>query len=104
MLEHSIYSVISPEGCAAILWKDQDRKEEAARALCLTAGDLRQLGLIDGVIPEPQGGAHTDPATTCARVGEHIAEALDELAELSPPELVAQRYDKFRAMGVLEGR
>jgi acetyl-CoA carboxylase carboxyl transferase subunit alpha len=102
MLEYSIYSVISPEGCAAILWKDQSRKAEAARALRLTAPDLAELGVIDGVIPEPPGGAHTDPATTCARVGERLAGALDELSGMSPEELVEDRYRKFRAFGVLE--
>jgi acetyl-CoA carboxylase carboxyl transferase subunit alpha len=82
MLEYSIYSVISPEGCAAILWKDQERKIEAAEALRLTAPDLLELGVVDAVIPEPAGGAHADAATTCQRVGEVLAKALDELVGL----------------------
>lgn len=101
MLEYSIYSVISPEGCAAILWKDQGRKADAASALKLTAPDLARLGVVDGVIDEPMGGAHTDPVTTCKRVGDVIAKALDELSELSPEELVANRYNKFRALGAV---
>lgn len=103
MLEYSIYSVISPEGCAAILWKDQTKKSEAAHALKLTAPDLRQLGVVDGVIPEPLGGAHTDIATVCRDVGETIAEALQELEGLSPEELIADRYGKFRALGAFAG-
>ena len=104
MLEYSIYSVISPEGCAAILWKDQERKTEAARALSLTAADLDRLGILDGVIPEPLGGAHTDPRATCERVGEVIEKALAGLAGLSPGELIAQRYQRFRALGAVAER
>ncbi len=104
MLEYSIYSVISPEGCAAILWKDQERKADAARSLKLTAPDLERLGILDGVIPEPLGGAHTDPRTTCDRVGEAVWEALSEVSELSPDELIAERYRKFRALGAIEER
>ncbi len=73
MLEYSTYSVISPEGCAAILWKDQEQREVAAEAMRLTASDLFELGLVDGVIPEPLGGAHADVAETCRRVGEKIS-------------------------------
>ncbi len=104
MLEHSIYSVISPEGCAAILWKDQERKVEAAEALRLSAADLEKLGVVDGVIAEPSGGAHTDPAATCRRVGDTIEKALDELAELTPAQLAEDRYRKFRALGTFEER
>jgi len=104
ILEYSIYSVISPEGCAAILWKDQERKAEAARALRLTAPDLMRLGVVDGIIPEPLGGAHTDPATICGRVGEQLALALDELHGLNTEELIADRYRRFRALGVIEQR
>ncbi len=104
MLEHSIYSVISPEGCAAILWKDQERKADAARSLRLTAGDLDRLGILDGIIPEPLGGAHTDPRAACERVGEVIEQALTEVLELSPEELIAERYRKFRALGAIEER
>lgn len=102
MLEYSIYSVISPEGCAAILWKDQAKKSVAAEAMKITAPDLLDLGVVDGVIPEPLGGAHTDPAETARRVGESLEDALDELAELEPGELVRQRYDRFRSLGVFE--
>ena len=102
MLQHSIYSVISPEGCAAILWKDQDRKSEAARALRLTAADLERLGILDAVIPEPLGGAHTDPGAACKQVGDKIEQALAEVVELSAEELIAERYRKFRALGAVE--
>lgn len=104
MLEYSIYSVISPEGCAAILWKDQGKKAQAAEALRLTASDLKKLGVIDGVISEPVGGAHTNPRLTCARVGDVIEEALDELSTMSPEELIDDRYRKFRALGAFEKR
>ena len=104
MLEHSIYSVISPEGCAAILWKDQERKADAARALRLTAPDLQRLGVLDAIIPEPLGGAHTDPPAACDRVGDAIEKALAEVAELSSDELIAERYRKFRALGAVEER
>ena len=103
MLQYSIYSVISPEGCAAILWKDQARKAEAAKALGLTAETLEQLKIIDGVVEEPLGGAHTDPALISRRVGDVIEKALDELADLSGAELVEDRARKFRALGVIEG-
>jgi acetyl-CoA carboxylase carboxyl transferase subunit alpha len=102
MLEYSIYSVISPEGCAAILWKDQAKKSEAAEAMRITAPDLLKLGVVDGVVSEPLGGAHTDPAETAQRVGDTLEEALDELCELSAAELVRQRYDRFRDLGVVE--
>jgi acetyl-CoA carboxylase carboxyl transferase subunit alpha len=102
VLEYGTYSVISPEGCAAILWKDQERKAEAAEAMRLTAPDLLALGVVDAVIPEPLGGAHTDPATTCERVGETIAAALAELERLSPADLVARRYLRFRPLGAYD--
>jgi acetyl-CoA carboxylase carboxyl transferase subunit alpha len=102
ILEYATYSVISPEGCAAILWKDQERKAEAAEAMRITAPDLLQLGVVDEIIPEPPGGAHTDPEAMCRRVGDVIAKALDELSRLNPQELTARRYDKFRALGVYD--
>jgi len=102
VLEYATYSVISPEGCAAILWKDQERKAEAAEAMRLSAPDLLELGVVDAIIPEPLGGAHTDPAETCRRVGEVIAGALDELAAERPEELVAKRYRRFRKLGAYE--
>jgi acetyl-CoA carboxylase carboxyl transferase subunit alpha len=100
MLQHSIYSVISPEGCAAILWKDAAKAEEAAAALKLTAPDLKELGLIDRVIPEPPGGAHADPAAAIASVEEVLAQDLAELERLPPGELYEARYAKYRGMGV----
>jgi acetyl-CoA carboxylase carboxyl transferase subunit alpha len=102
MQEYSTYSVISPEGCAAILWKDQTRKSDAAEAMKITAPDLLELGVIDDIIPEPPGGAHTDLREAARRVGDVIARALAELESLSPEELVEQRYDRFRAIGVYE--
>lgn len=102
ILEYATYSVISPEGCAAILWKDQEKKAEAAEAMKITAPDLLQLGVADEIIPEPAGGAHTDPQATCRRVGDVIAKSLEELSRLNPQELIARRYDKFRALGVYD--
>jgi acetyl-CoA carboxylase carboxyl transferase subunit alpha len=102
ILEYATYSVISPEGCAAILWKDQEKKAEAAEAMRITAPDLLQLGVVDEIIPEPQGGAHTDPEGMCRKVGDVLNKALDELARLNPQELTARRYDKFRALGVFD--
>jgi acetyl-CoA carboxylase carboxyl transferase subunit alpha len=102
VLEFGTYSVISPEGCAAILWKDQERKAEAAEAMRLTAPDLLDLGVVDTVIPEPLGGAHTDPETTCLRVGEALTQALVELERLPIDELLAQRYQRFRALGAYD--
>ncbi len=104
MLEYSTYSVISPEGCAAILWKDQTRKNEAAEALRLTAPDLIKMGVVDAVIPEPLGGAHADPDLTCQRVGEIIEQSLGELEPLETDTLLANRYAKFRALGAFEER
>ncbi len=102
ILEHAYYSVISPEGCAAILWKSGEKAPEAADALKLTASDLLDLGIVDDVIPEPLGGAHRNPAATMARVKEWIVRWLDELCALSADELLARRFAKFRAMGEVE--
>jgi len=99
MLEYATYSVISPEGCAAILWKDQERKAEAAEALKLTAPDLLELEVVDAVIPEPLGGAHTDPAEACRRVGDALEAALEELDGTPVDELLEARYRKFRRLG-----
>jgi acetyl-CoA carboxylase carboxyl transferase subunit alpha len=98
MLEHSVYAVISPEGCAAILWSDGTKGAQAAEALKPAAQDILSLGVIDEVVPEPTGGAHTDHAATAAKLGEAIRRHLHELRQLSPEQLVAGRYDKFRAM------
>jgi acetyl-CoA carboxylase carboxyl transferase subunit alpha len=100
MLENSVYSVISPEGCAAILWKDSDRKADAAEAMKLTAPDLLGLGVIDRVIGEPVGGAHADPEAAIDAVGTAVDGALGELVGKSPEALVAERYQKFRRIGV----
>lgn len=99
MLEHAVYSVISPEGCAAILWKDQGRKEEAAAAMRITAPELLRLGVIDAIVPEPLGGAHADPQEACTRVGEAIAKALRELSRIAPDKLVTERRKRFRHLG-----
>jgi acetyl-CoA carboxylase carboxyl transferase subunit alpha len=102
MLEHSIYSVISPEGCAAILWKDASRKKDAAEALKLTATDLKGLDVIDEIVPEPPGGAHADPAGAAAAVGEAIERHLQAVFDLTPEERRERRYRKFRAIGRFE--
>jgi acetyl-CoA carboxylase carboxyl transferase subunit alpha len=99
MLEHAIYSVISPEGCASILWRDAAQSAAAAEALKLTAEDLQRLRLIDRVIPEPLGGAQRDPAATIQAVGEAVAEALAPLVALDGPTLKARRRGKFLEMG-----
>ena len=99
LLENAIYSVISPEGCAAILWRNQDRVEEAAQALKLTARDLLEAGLIDGIIPEPGGGAHRDPEKTAANIKETIIKNLDELKDIPSEELTKMRYEKYRRIG-----
>jgi acetyl-CoA carboxylase carboxyl transferase subunit alpha len=99
MLEYSIYSVISPEGCASILWRDPAKIGEAAPQLKLTAPDLVQLGVCDEIIPEANGGAHRAPAITAARLRAAIKRHLKELTALSPADLIEQRYQKFRRMG-----
>jgi len=99
MLEHSIYSVISPEGCASILWRDGGSAKDAADALRLTAQDLHKLAVIDTIIPEPLGGAHRDPEVTIAAVGDAIAESLDGLARLDSDLLKTKRREKFLKMG-----
>jgi acetyl-CoA carboxylase carboxyl transferase subunit alpha len=98
MLEHSVYAVISPEGCAAILWSDGSKGEQAAEALKPTARDIIKLGVIDEIIPEPIGGAHRDHEATAKNLKEAIARNLVELNKLSADELVEGRYNKFRAM------
>jgi acetyl-CoA carboxylase carboxyl transferase subunit alpha len=99
MMENSVYSVISPESCAAIIWRDSAKAELAAAALRLTPEDLLQLGLIDGIIPEPPGGAHENADGAAELVGKKIHDSLEELSRLSGEELVEQRYKKFRRMG-----
>ncbi|KIN74068.1 acetyl-CoA carboxylase carboxyltransferase subunit alpha [Sulfitobacter guttiformis] len=99
MLEHSVYSVISPEGCASILWKDAEKMREAAEALRLTAQDLKQLGVNDRIIPEPKGGAHRDPQKAIAAVSEAISEMLKSLEGKSPKALIKDRREKYLDMG-----
>lgn len=99
ILENAYYSVISPEGCAAILWKDRAAAPQAAEALKITARDLLHLGLVDEVVPEPLGGAHNDPATTAATLKECLRRHLGQLLQIPPEQLLQQRYAKFRAMG-----
>jgi len=99
MLEHSVYSVISPEGCASILWRDAAQASVAAEALRLTATDLHALRIVDTVIPEPMGGAHRDPAAAVAAVGAAVQDALAPLLLLDPAVLLARRREKFLAMG-----
>jgi len=99
MLEHSIYSVISPEGCASILWKDAEKMREAAEALRLTAQDLKKLGVIDQIIPEPMGGAQRDPAQAMASVGAAIKAMLGQMDGMPRAAIVAERRAKFLAMG-----
>jgi acetyl-CoA carboxylase carboxyl transferase subunit alpha len=98
MLENAIYSVISPEGCASIMWRDANRRQEAAHALKITAKDLNQLGIIDAIVPEPPGGAQTDHAAAGKLLDAVLQKNLAELKRLSPAELVEQRYEKFRVM------
>jgi len=99
MLEHSIYSVISPEGCASILWRSGDQAALAAEALRLTAQDLFKLGVIDQIVPEPVGGAHRERAAAIAVLGDALQEALKPLLTMAPAELKSQRRQKFLAMG-----
>ena len=102
MMEHGCYTVIVPESCSTILFKSRDRKEEAAEALKLTADDLRQMGIIDRIVPEPFGGAHRNWDEAATVLKRHLLEALAELRSLEPDELVAQRMDKFAAMARFE--
>src|ERR1700694_4641051 len=99
MMQNAIYSVISPESCAAIIWRDSAKAELAAAALRLTAEDLLSFGLIDGIIPEPPGGAQEDPDAAAELLRKKLHDALEELTGLSEHELVQQRYMKFRRMG-----
>lgn len=100
MLEHSVYTVISPEGCASILWRSADQASVAAEALKITATDLLELDLIDGIIQEPIGGAHYDHSLTSKNVTETILKAIDDMKNMSGSELKKDRHEKFRRMGV----
>jgi acetyl-CoA carboxylase carboxyl transferase subunit alpha len=99
MMENAVYSVISPESCAAIIYRDSGKAEQAAAALKLTAPDLLELELIDGIIPEPPGGAQEDPDAAAESLRQHLRRSLNELDSLSPDQLVQHRYTKFRKMG-----
>ena len=100
MFEYSTYSVISPEGCAAILWKDATKAEIAAKALRITAPELIKLGVVDVIVKEPLGGAHRDPKTAAMNLKTAIVESLNELLNIPPDELLSRRYNKFRSAGI----
>jgi acetyl-CoA carboxylase carboxyl transferase subunit alpha len=102
MLEHAVYSVISPEGCAAILWKNPSAAAEAAAAMRITASDLKRLAVIDEIVPEPNGGAHADPAKAAELLAPYLEKSLKELMKLKPSALPEERYKKFRKMGMFE--
>ena len=99
MLEHSIYSVISPEGCASILWRTRDRAKDAAKAMKITAKDLKRLGVIDQIVKEPVGGAHRTPDMAMKTVGAAVLKNIEALCELSPTELIKTRREKFLRIG-----
>ena len=99
MLENSVYSVISPEGCASILWRDAGKAEDAAKALKITAKDLKELAIIDEIVPEPEGGAHLDHDATAALLDRVLDRSLRELSRIPSNDLLERRYEKFRRMG-----
>jgi len=99
MLENSVYSVISPEGCASILWRDAGKAEVAAEALKITAPDLKTFGIIDEIVPEPEGGAHLDHEASAALLGNVLDDSLRDLSRFTIPQLLDRRYEKFRRMG-----
>ncbi|HEX5646412.1 MAG TPA: acetyl-CoA carboxylase carboxyltransferase subunit alpha, partial [Nitrospira sp.] len=101
MLEHSVYSVISPEGCAAILWDNPQKVQDAASALKMTAKDLLEFGVIDDIVPEPIGGAHREPKAVCTLVGKSLTNHLFDLADLSVAQLLANRDHKYRKIGAV---
>jgi acetyl-CoA carboxylase carboxyl transferase subunit alpha len=103
MLEHSIYSVISPEGCAAILWRSAEHREKAAEALRLTSGNLSELGVCDEIIPEPEGGAHSDWDAAALEVSRALSKTLDELCALPMDDLLKERWGKYDAIGAWRG-
>ncbi|MBK8191032.1 MAG: acetyl-CoA carboxylase carboxyltransferase subunit alpha [Vampirovibrionales bacterium] len=102
MLEHALYTVISPEGCASILWRSADYAAQAATALKICAHDLQGFGIVDGVIPEPLGGAHHNPDAMAERLATTIQAALEELGAMTPEQLIEDRYRKYRAIGAFE--
>lgn len=102
MLEHAVYSVISPEGCAAILWKNSSAASEAASAMRITAQDLKKLAVIDEIVPEPEGGAHSDPQRAAELLAPYLEKAMKELHKAKPALLLEERFKKFRKMGYFE--
>jgi acetyl-CoA carboxylase carboxyl transferase subunit alpha len=104
MQENAVYSVISPEGCASILWRDASRASDAAEALKLTAPDLLQFGIIDGIVPEPSGGAHRDPEMAAQLLKKSIIESLEYVEEQPRDDLVRRRIEKFYKMGAFDKR
>ena len=102
ILENGIYSVISPEGCAAILWKDASLSPQAARSLKLTALELKTLGIVDRIVPEPEGGAHEDWDRAAVHLAEALKESLAEVASMKDNDRIARRYERFRKMGVVD--
>ena len=102
MFEHSVYTVASPEACAAILWKDAKKSGQAALALKITSTDLKELGLIDKILTEPPNGAHSEPLEAAATLKKELLQSIEHLSNLNPDELRKLRYGKFRQMGVFE--
>ena len=102
MMEHTWYSVIAPESCSTILWRDREKKEEAAEALKLTPGDLLKFGIIDEIIPEPLGGAHRDYDEAASRLKSAVLATFSQLEQIPPDELIKKRVDKFTAIGAWE--
>jgi acetyl-CoA carboxylase carboxyl transferase subunit alpha len=102
ILENGIYSVISPEGCAAILWKDSTLASQAASSLKLTALELKSLGIVDRIVPEPEGGAHEDWDRAAAYLADVLKESLAEVASMTNNDRIARRYERFRKMGAVE--
>jgi acetyl-CoA carboxylase carboxyl transferase subunit alpha len=102
MLEHAVYSVISPEGCAAILWKNASAAPDAAAAMKITAQDLKKFSVIDEIVPEPPGGAHSNYEGAAERLAPYLEKALKDLSKLKPAALLDERYKKFRRMGFVE--
>ncbi|CAG0909748.1 unnamed protein product [Cyprideis torosa] len=102
MLENTWYSVISPESCSSILWRSWDHKEEAAEALKLTADHMHEFGIIDGIIKEPSGGAHSQPEEMAKLLKRHLKKTIAELQEMDPEERIQQRINKFSSIGVFE--
>jgi acetyl-CoA carboxylase carboxyl transferase subunit alpha len=102
MLEHSIYSVAAPEASAAILWRDSSKAADAAKTMRITAQDLHEMGIVDAIVPEPEGGAHLDPENTVRKVGDLIMNSIEELSAIPTQTLLDQRYQKYRVIGAFD--